>query len=519
MIVNFICNQIVAHFCIAENGWFEVFSLHSGRLRECVQHEASVKLLQVTDEHARRHDDCERLSALPLETTQFGDRWPSDSSQRGQDLTSVREIVETVSNLSQPPLFSQLMTFAQISMYCLLTVFPESTLSWQRSTLKPGFGCFFEGSWPHPSCEEGEMPSSCWIHLQWVLSMSVSVEGDCWPHERGLTQLDHGVSMFLSTSDYGLIVQEPSSTHRCECSRARKIHPGKRSNSLGLNVQVDGVRKRPLKKKGKKKNPSPPPYPRRKRTPLLRTGVSADSGDELNLRHLHCRKTTSLHDHRDVHNRRNCTCGTSEHLHNRGIDTCRRQHNNGHVNDRVQELDEPNSRRQLRNFHSFLHCLKQAPDVAHNGHVNHLLQELHLWNLNGNDATATLLMNRSWSTSTSKKRNCWNKSLQITRTSTTARTTPSSSMICSTKRLRTRPGRRPWGTNRRPTPANTIREPTLGLPGDQDWCNNDRRIALHRRVSLSRRRWRSTDKSSGQLLRRECYPSSDSSRCTCRLPG
>ena len=37
--------------------------------------------------------------------------------------------------------------------------------------------------------------------------------------------------------------------------------------------------------------------------------------DELNLRHLQvCETTPSLHDHRDVHNRKSCTCGTSEHL-------------------------------------------------------------------------------------------------------------------------------------------------------------------------------------------------------------
>ena len=35
---------------------------------------------------------------------------------------------------------------------------------------------------------------------------------------------------------------------------------------------------------------------------------------------LSCRKPMSLHDHRDVHNRRNCTCSTSEQLHTRGID-------------------------------------------------------------------------------------------------------------------------------------------------------------------------------------------------------
>ena len=51
---------------------------------------------------------------------------------------------------------------------------------------------------------------------------------------------------------------------------------------------------------------------------LFRTGMSTKSGDELCLRH--CRKQTSLHDHRYVQNRRNCTCGTSEHLRNSGID-------------------------------------------------------------------------------------------------------------------------------------------------------------------------------------------------------
>ena len=36
--------------------------------------------------------------------------------------------------------------------------------------------------------------------------------------------------------------------------------------------------------------------------------------DELNLRHLHCWRdpSLSLHDHSDVHNRKNCTCGTTK---------------------------------------------------------------------------------------------------------------------------------------------------------------------------------------------------------------
>ena len=42
--------------------------------------------------------------------------------------------------------------------------------------------------------------------------------------------------------------------------------------------------------------------------------MSEDSGDELNLRHFHCSRTQRRCDHRDVHNRKNCTCGTSDHL-------------------------------------------------------------------------------------------------------------------------------------------------------------------------------------------------------------
>ena len=37
-------------------------------------------------------------------------------------------------NLSQLPFPSQIVTFAQISTYCLLTVFPETSMSQQRST-------------------------------------------------------------------------------------------------------------------------------------------------------------------------------------------------------------------------------------------------------------------------------------------------------------------------------------------------------------------------------------------------
>ena len=50
------------------------------------------------------------------------------------DLTSVREHVETEPHLSQDTLFSRIVTFAQISTYCLLPVFPETSLNQQRST-------------------------------------------------------------------------------------------------------------------------------------------------------------------------------------------------------------------------------------------------------------------------------------------------------------------------------------------------------------------------------------------------
>ena len=94
--------------------------------------------------------------------------------------------------------------------------------------------------------------------------------------------------------------------------------------TLGLNVQKDGGRKM-LQTCSKLPSSPPPCRPNKAHHAQLQlcvpvsvaTEMSTDFGDELNLRHLHCRKTTSLHDHRD--NRRNCTCGTSEHLHNRGI--------------------------------------------------------------------------------------------------------------------------------------------------------------------------------------------------------
>ena len=59
----------------------------------------------------------------------------------------------------------------------------------------------------------------------------------------------HGVSI---TSDYGLIVQEPSCTHKCECSRARTICPRNRSDSPGAQRPSGRSSKKAIQK-GRKK--------------------------------------------------------------------------------------------------------------------------------------------------------------------------------------------------------------------------------------------------------------------------
>ena len=134
-----------------------------------------------------------------------------------------------------------------------------------------------------------------------------------------------------------------------------------------------------------------------------------------------------------------------------------------------------------------------------------------------------------------------NKSASILFTSENGATRPTrspakkrSSKICSTKRTNL-----PWERTLktltatpkppppRPLPAlpSTIREPTLGLPGaaEHECCVNLAVSSVRtqgpreRGSPFSEGRRRSTDKSSGQLLRRECYPSLDSSRCPCRL--
>ena len=87
---------------------------------------------------------------------------------------------------------------------------------------------------------------------------------------------------------------EPSMTKNSSSSRAH----------MALNARMDGARKMAKKKRPKKNL--------HRRVPVsVRTETSTDSGDKLNLKHLQVARPTSLHDHRDVHNRRNCTCGTN----------------------------------------------------------------------------------------------------------------------------------------------------------------------------------------------------------------
>ena len=77
---------------------------------------------------------------------------------------------------------------------------------------------------------------------------------------------------------------------------------------------------RGARKLWKNRKKSPPSQPTTRKLHSLhcgypsqrRTGMSANSGDELNLRHLHCsRDNLSLHDRRDVQPSMNCsTCTT-----------------------------------------------------------------------------------------------------------------------------------------------------------------------------------------------------------------
>ena len=84
-----------------------------------------------------------------------------------------------------------------------------------------------------------------------------------------------------------------------------KNYSSSRAQKLALN---SGTTRRSAKNAEKpQKFPSPPPYPALleavSRSLLYNRNVH-DSGGELNLRHTTVEETTSLHDHRDVHNRR-----------------------------------------------------------------------------------------------------------------------------------------------------------------------------------------------------------------------
>ena len=75
------------------------------------------------------------------------------------NLTSIREPVETKSNLSQPPFFSD----------CDLCTSFDTLTSHSvsgRSTPILISDAFFKGSCPHRSCPQSQMPSTCWVHLQ-----------------------------------------------------------------------------------------------------------------------------------------------------------------------------------------------------------------------------------------------------------------------------------------------------------------------------------------------------------------
>ena len=94
----------------------------------------------------------------------------------------------------------------------------------------------------------------------------------------------------MSTCCYGLIVQEPSTTKNSTSSRDPKT---------GAQLQTTW---RSAKMRKNRPKPLPPPYTAESKP--VSAGMSTDSGDELNLRHLHCRETRTT----------TCTTGTSSTL-------------------------------------------------------------------------------------------------------------------------------------------------------------------------------------------------------------
>ena len=210
--------------------------------------------------------------------------------------------------------------------------------------------------------------------------------------------------------------------------------------------------------------------------------MSANSGDGLNLRHCP-RDPASLHDHRGVH-----TVDELRHLHNRDIDhLVNTLHNDGHVDNLVQELDHP-ARRQLRNLHSFQH---RQPVL-----VEDLLNKT--------------LESPSWE-KTSKTTGGRERPRQqpCPRAARSPRTTPTQ------PRTRQQPCPR-TARRRQPHPATPSGNPIWGSRALPQTDVKKTVVSLHTglwgprlRGSLSRRKRLQTVECSGQQLPRECRPSSD----------
>ena len=94
-----------------------------------------------------------------MEFAVFQDQWPPDFFPACTDFTSVWENDETEPKLSHPPLFSQIVTLPQISTYCLLSVFPETSLEPTALNTYPDFRCFFEGSGPITHARRARCPA------------------------------------------------------------------------------------------------------------------------------------------------------------------------------------------------------------------------------------------------------------------------------------------------------------------------------------------------------------------------
>ena len=81
------------------------------------------------------------------------------------DLTSVREPVETEPNLSQPSFFLRLRLLHKSRHVVISQCFLKLPMSQERTRFNQIFDVFFPGVLT-PSITQGQMPRTCWIHLQ-----------------------------------------------------------------------------------------------------------------------------------------------------------------------------------------------------------------------------------------------------------------------------------------------------------------------------------------------------------------